>query len=76
MKNLVSSLGIGDPPVFPEDQSNPAASAFPAACRGVSERMMFKIASLGIEDSLELAPESFNPAGVPPPMRDAPPAAS
>ena len=60
MKNLVSSLGIGDPPVFPEDQSNPAASAFPAACRGVSERMMFKIPSLGIEDSPELAPKRFN----------------
>jgi len=38
---------------------NPAASAFPAACRGVSERMVFKIPSLGIEDSPELAPESF-----------------
>ncbi len=39
---------------------NPAASAFPAACRGVSERMMFKIPSLRIEDSPELASESFN----------------
>jgi hypothetical protein len=28
---------------------------------------MFKIASLGIEDSPELAPESFNPADIPPP---------
>ncbi len=39
---------------------NPAASAFPAACRRVSERMMSKIPSLGIEESPELAPESFN----------------
>jgi len=39
---------------------NPAASAFLAACRGVGERMMFKIPSLGIEDSPELAPEGFH----------------
>jgi len=39
---------------------NPSASAFPAACRGVSERMMFRFPSLEIENSPELAPESFN----------------
>ncbi len=38
---------------------NPAASAFLAACCGVSERIMFKIPSLGIGDSLELAPENL-----------------
>ena len=59
-EDLVSSLGIGDPPVFPEDQSNPAAGAFPAAFRDGCERMMFKISPLGIEDSSELAPEGFN----------------
>jgi len=32
----------------------------PRACREVSERMMFKFPSLGIENSSELAPESFN----------------
>jgi len=59
-EDLVSSLGIGDPPVFPEDQSNPAASARPAAFREGCERMMFKRSPLGIEDASELAPESFN----------------
>ncbi len=39
---------------------NSAASAFLAACCWVSERIMFKILSLGIEDYPELAPESFN----------------
>jgi hydrogenase maturation protease len=39
---------------------NLAVSAFPAACCVVSERIMFKETSLGIGDSPELAPESFN----------------
>jgi hypothetical protein len=38
---------------------NPAASAFLAACCRVSERVMFKIPSLGIGDSQELAPENL-----------------
>ena len=39
---------------------NPAASALPAACCGISERMMFKKTSLRIGDFPELAPEKFN----------------
>ncbi len=39
---------------------NLAASAFLAVYCGVSERIMFKIPSLGIEASPEPAPESFN----------------
>jgi len=56
-------MGVQCPPVGLERQAgvmNPAASTFPAACRGVSERMMFKIPSLGMEDCPELAPENFN----------------
>jgi len=44
---------------------NSEASAFLAACCGVSERIMLTIPSLGIEDSPELAPESFNFIGFP-----------
>ncbi len=55
LRSLASYYPIDTPPDL-----NPAASAFPAACRGVSERMMFEIPSLGIEDPPELAPESFN----------------
>jgi len=39
---------------------NSVASAFPAACCGVSERMP-NYSSLRIEDSPQLAAESFNP---------------
>jgi hypothetical protein len=39
---------------------NPAVSAFPAACGGVSERHKNNIYSLRIEDSPQLAAESFN----------------
>ncbi len=41
---------------------SPPASAFLAACCGISGRILilFEIPSLGIEDSPELAPESFN----------------
>jgi len=44
---------------------NPAASAFPAACCRTSEQIMFKIPSLGIEDSPEIFPEGFNLAAEP-----------
>ena len=39
---------------------NPTVSAFPAACGGVSERHQNNIYSLRIEDSPQLAAESFN----------------
>jgi hypothetical protein len=39
---------------------NPPASTFPAACRGVSERKGEGLFLLRIEDSPQLAAESFN----------------
>jgi hypothetical protein len=42
---------------------NPPASAFPAACRGVSEHKRDVLFFLRIEDSPQLAAESFNNEG-------------
>ena len=42
---------------------NPPASAFPAACRGVSEYKRDVLFFLRIEDSPQLAAESFNDGG-------------
>jgi hypothetical protein len=39
---------------------NPSASAFPAACGGVSERMKKHYYSLRIEDSPQFTAENFN----------------
>jgi hypothetical protein len=44
--------------IFP-GMLNPGASAFPAACCGISERLEYNI-TLRIEDSLQLTAGSFN----------------
>jgi hypothetical protein len=43
------------------DRLNRESAAYPAACGGVSERILKKTAFLTVEDSLQLAAGIFNP---------------